>query len=71
VEILLAGENRDDIALTIRDNGRGFNSSHAKTYGGVGLASMQERAAALDGDFNLTTEPGKGTEIRVQVCNGE
>ncbi|HZR59271.1 MAG TPA: sensor histidine kinase [Terriglobales bacterium] len=70
VEILLAGENRD-VILTIRDNGKGFNSSHAKTYAGVGLASMQERSAALGGDFNLTTEPGKGTEIRVQVCNGE
>ena len=61
----------NQITLTIRDNGVGFSAHPGRTYGGVGLASMQERASAVGGKFNLKTGPGQGTEISVRVHNGE
>lgn len=70
VDVTLTGY-LNQISLIIRDNGVGFSTQPGRTYGGVGLASMQERALAVGGEFNLKTGPGKGTEIGVRVHNGE
>jgi two-component system, NarL family, sensor histidine kinase LiaS len=53
-----------EIELTIRDNGRGFDPAQSPA-GGLGIASMQERAEALGGGFTLKSQPGHGTEITV------
>ena len=57
----------------IRDNGKGFDPSalvknQKKHYG---LLNMQERAELLEGTFEIKSEPGKGTEIRVRIPLGE
>jgi PAS domain S-box-containing protein len=53
--------------LTVRDNGRGADfGGVARTSPGLGLRSMQARAAAIGGQLALTTAPGGGA--RVQVC---
>ena len=54
----------NSLNLEVRDDGQGFSPGH-KT--GVGLASMQERAAELGGIFVVDSQPGKGTVIRVQL----
>jgi two-component system, sensor histidine kinase and response regulator len=53
------------INLTIADNGQGFNCQQSAA--GFGLQGMQERVAALDGEFHLTTSPGAGCQIRVKL----
>jgi two-component system, sensor histidine kinase and response regulator len=53
------------IALAIVDNGKGFDATQATD--GFGLQGMQERVADLDGNFVLTTEPGKGCQIRIKM----
>lgn len=53
------------ICLIIRDNGKGFDCNQDTS--GFGLQGMQERIAAIDGNFCLTTEPGKGCQIEVQI----
>jgi signal transduction histidine kinase len=55
----------DQVCLTIKDNGRGFqlNSNPA----GFGLHSMRERVAALKGDLHLVTAPGAGCCITVEL----
>jgi two-component system, sensor histidine kinase and response regulator len=59
-------ETTDDrIDLTIADNGRGFNCQQQAT--GFGLQGMQERVAALNGEFHLTTSPGSGCQIQVKL----
>ena len=53
--------------LTVRDNGRGADFGiAARTSPGLGLRSMQARAAAIGGQLALTSAPGGGG--RVQVC---
>ncbi len=54
----------DCLCLTLKDNGRGFDC-HQHTAG-FGLQGMQERVAALAGEFYLTTAPGAGCQIEVR-----
>ena len=64
----LSLEKRDEsIRLKIRDNGSGFdlNSVHSRVgyKGGLGLASMKERAELLGGHFKIESKVGSGTII--------
>lgn len=56
----------DDLRMTITDNGSGFETSQARSKWSFGLASMQERAEALNGTFVVSSRSGEGT--RVEVC---
>lgn len=51
--------------LTIGDDGCGFDPQ--STRQGVGLRSMQERVAAMEGVLEIHSTPGQGTRIRVEV----
>ena len=53
------------VTMEIADDGCGFDprGEHA----GMGLASMRERAEALNGDVVIESEPGRGTHISVTL----
>jgi PAS domain S-box-containing protein len=54
------------IELVIRDNGKGFNVEESFDGGkGRGLSVMRERADLSGGLFDIESEPGKGTTLRV------
>lgn len=55
------------LALSIRDDGRGFDSSDAQLSATHGLRIMQERAALLEADLQLTSKPGEGTEVTLHL----
>lgn len=61
----------DKLRLTISDNGRGFDRALAERGGGNGLRNMAERARILGGRLAVTTQPGRGTEVRLMVPLGE
>lgn len=67
VEIML--EKRGDlIVLIIQDDGRGFNVKSKTIRGkGIGLIGMKERAALIDGSFEIESALGEGTTIFVRV----
>lgn len=52
--------------MEIEDDGQGFNLQQVKSQGGIGLASMAERAAEIGWDLRVLTAPGAGTRIRVE-----
>lgn len=54
------------IHVLIVDNGRGFDTS-GNFPGHLGLHTMRERAERLGGTYTLTSAPGKGTRIEVNV----
>jgi signal transduction histidine kinase len=56
--------NKDMLLLTIRDNGQGFAPKREK---GLGLLGMQERVKHLHGFFQVGSNPGEGTSIRVEL----
>ncbi|OQY90020.1 MAG: hypothetical protein B6D39_08820 [Anaerolineae bacterium UTCFX2] len=55
------------VELEIADDGVGFDPAAAQKAGGMGLGNMIERAAALGGQIQILSEPGKGACIRVII----
>lgn len=56
-------QKQDHLAITIRDNGRGFDNTAKGT--GNGLGNIENRAGHLGATLELTTHPGKGTQIKI------
>jgi signal transduction histidine kinase len=59
----------DEVALDVRDDGRGFDGS-AGSAGGFGLAAMRQRIEGLSGSLQVESEPGGGTAISACVPAG-
>jgi signal transduction histidine kinase len=55
------------VVLTVRDNGRGIMATEIKDRRSIGLLGMEERAALLGGEFQITGEPGRGTLVTVRI----
>jgi signal transduction histidine kinase len=66
-QVTLRMDRRDDgVALEIADDGAGFDPGDSFP-GHLGLRSMRERAARLNGTFQIESAPGQGTRIAVSV----
>lgn len=58
----------DVVAVRIIDNGRGFSvDTFDKNYGHYGLASMRERAQEIGGSLEVSSQPGRGTQVEAVV----
>ncbi|GKQ41924.1 two-component sensor histidine kinase [Streptomyces sp. A012304] len=55
----------DALAIDIQDDGTGF--APAARQAGIGLTTMRERIAALNGTFALESAAGEGTTVAVTV----
>lgn len=67
VEILL-DYTPDAVALTIKDDGIGFQLEEAlKREGHFGLTGMRSRAQTIGGELSVRSEAGSGTSIRIVV----
>ncbi len=53
--------------LQVRDDGIGFDPLTARNAGGVGLRSIEERAAKVGGQVALESSPGEGTTVTVEI----
>lgn len=61
-------QHDDELALTIRDTGKGFDPQHhAGASAGFGLIIMRERMRAVGGKFSVESAPGRGTTVRACV----
>jgi signal transduction histidine kinase len=63
-------EESDEIHLTIRDLGKGFDIETARQGRGLGLTSMQERIRLVNGTISIESKPMSGTTIHVRVAVG-
>jgi len=59
-----------EIALEVRDDGRGFAASNdaGAEPGHYGFTGMRERAATIGGTLEVTSEPGTGTSVRLHAA---
>jgi PAS domain S-box-containing protein len=65
-EVDLRGAS-DEIHLTVRDAGVGFDREATKNNQGLGLISMQERVNLLKGTFSIESRPERGTTIHARL----
>jgi signal transduction histidine kinase len=60
-----------NLVVVIRDNGLGFNVEEvAGRYderGSLGMLNMQERAQIVGGSLSISSQPGQGTIIRMEL----
>jgi signal transduction histidine kinase len=56
----------DAVAVTVTDNGRGFDPTTPRP-GHLGMTTMRERTAQIGADLQLTTAPGSGTTVRLTL----
>lgn len=55
------------LALQVSDNGIGFEQEKIAAQKTLGLMGIRERIAAIGGQFNLHTAPGRGTTLTVRA----
>lgn len=68
IDLNITGKN---LSLLISDDGKGFNTDkikkHNRLEGGFGLEGIRERLELVRGEFEILSEPGKGTRIVISV----
>jgi signal transduction histidine kinase len=57
------------LALTVSDDGAGFDPAAPRSSLSFGLQSMRERAESLGGTFEVVSAKGSGTTVRVLVSS--
>jgi signal transduction histidine kinase len=57
----------DGVWLRVTDDGEGFDPTDVHPGGGYGLTSMRERTEALGGQFSVSSNPGEGTCVEIQL----
>jgi signal transduction histidine kinase len=55
------------IVLRVEDNGWGIGPESLKSPLSIGLAGMRERALMLGGQFEILSDPGRGTTIEARM----
>ena len=72
IEVALKSTARS-LKLSVRDDGDGFAANSFATHNGTahpghyGLVGMKERATHIGAHFELASEPGRGTTVRVEL----
>jgi signal transduction histidine kinase len=66
IEVVLERE-RDDVVLTVEDNGKGFAVDAPPPRGSFGLLGLRERATLVAGTVTIESRPGEGTRVELRV----
>jgi signal transduction histidine kinase len=67
IEVALAPSG-NRLELSVKDDGVGFSVDGNGGGEHYGLVGMRERAAQIGAEFELTSEPGRGTTVRVRLA---
>ena len=67
VTVRLRPGDGGQVALEIADDGCGFDPQAVGSQGGMGLASMRERADLVGARLEVISAPGQGTTVKVIV----
>ena len=60
-------EKRKKILLTIKDNGKGFDTSKMSHKDGLGINQIDARIHMMSGKFIIDSQKGKGTKISIEL----
>ncbi len=57
--------DQETLSLEIEDDGQGFESQ--KTTAGMGLTNIRQRASTLNGTVEITSTPGQGAKLELNI----
>ncbi|WP_345952005.1 PAS domain-containing protein [Mucilaginibacter sp. PAMB04274] len=60
--------NEQEVVLTVKDNGKGFDTSKVKVKG-IGLASIRSKVNLLNGELKIISEIGVGSTVKIRIPN--
>src|SRR6185437_6592820 len=66
LDIQLVNEDRM-VSVTVEDNGKGFDAANLEKFEGIGLKNIKARINYLKGNFEVSSQPRKGTLIVIHV----
>ncbi len=66
VQVRLTSDG-DTILLQARDDGDGFDLDETRSFRGIGIEGMHERASLIGGHLQLTSSTGAGTTVTLRV----
>lgn len=64
--LVAVSDHGSGVTVVVHDDGVGFDRQ-SSLRAGLGLISIQERVAALDGTVTITSERNRGTTVRVEI----
>jgi signal transduction histidine kinase len=67
VEVALGSAVGSQLAISVRDDGRGAESATGDRAPGMGMLGMQERAVLLGGRLEFESSAGNGTTVRAII----
>ncbi len=65
VNVTLAVQDETQLTLNIHDDGQGFDTNERGN--GMGLSNMQNRLESVNGQIDIHSTPGNGTQIQVKI----
>jgi PAS domain S-box-containing protein len=65
-EVILTNTD-ESLELRVADQGSGFDPRQTSLRTGLGLISIEERVKLLHGGFEVLSQPGAGTELKVRI----
>ncbi|MDR3578260.1 MAG: histidine kinase [Anaerolineaceae bacterium] len=66
--IVSVHEWHDDLIVEVSDDGQGFSAEDVPEVTRYGLRGMRERAELIGADFQIISQPRKGTTVRLQLA---
>ncbi|HVU53647.1 MAG TPA: sensor histidine kinase [Puia sp.] len=66
IQVHLLAQERS-MAITVEDNGKGFDTALLKQSSGMGWNNIQKRVDFLKGRLDLNSAPGKGTSVLIEI----
>lgn len=70
-QVAISMNNQEDFVMTIRDNGRGFDTGHEFSGSHVGLNIMKERAKRIRANLHIQSQPNQFTQINLTLPKAE
>ena len=62
-----AAKTNSQFAITVEDDGQGFDTAILSNSKGIGWSSIQNRVDFLKGNLDEQSEPGKGTSVQIDL----
>ncbi|MDO3624653.1 ATP-binding protein [Mucilaginibacter sp. BT774] len=57
---------KKEVLITVQDDGKGLDK-HFNKYDGIGLKNIRSNVDLLNGNIDITSKPGKGTSINIDI----